>query len=69
VLDQRLRVSEVANWGRVSGVADAREAGARLIMEFSGRHIVVTGGTGALGAAVVGTLVKGGASCNGALCA
>jgi len=29
------------------------EAGARLIMEFSGRHIVVTGGTGALGAAVV----------------
>jgi len=32
-------------------------------MDFSGKHIVVTGGTGALGTAAVGALLKGGASC------
>ena len=32
-------------------------------MNFSGKHVVVTGGTGALGAAVVGALVKVGANC------
>lgn len=31
--------------------------------DFSGKHAVVTGGTGALGAAVVGALIAGGASC------
>jgi NAD(P)-dependent dehydrogenase (short-subunit alcohol dehydrogenase family) len=32
-------------------------------MDFSGKHAVVTGGTGALGTAVVGALLSGGASC------
>ena len=32
-------------------------------MDFSNKHIVVTGGTGALGSAVVGSLVKAGATC------
>jgi len=32
-------------------------------MDFSGKHAVVTGGTGALGTAVVGMLLGGGASC------
>ena len=33
-------------------------------MDFRDRHIVVTGGTGALGTAVVGTLVEAGAICH-----
>jgi len=33
-------------------------------MDFSGRQIVVTGGTGALGRAVVGALIKSGAHCH-----
>lgn len=33
-------------------------------MNFSDRHVVVTGGTGALGIAVVGALVEAGAVCN-----
>ncbi|HXZ46942.1 MAG TPA: SDR family NAD(P)-dependent oxidoreductase [Pseudolabrys sp.] len=32
-------------------------------MDFSGKHVVVTGGTGALGTAVVGALVAAGAAC------
>ncbi len=32
-------------------------------MDFSGKHVVVTGGTGALGSAVVGALLAAGASC------
>lgn len=32
-------------------------------MDFSGRHVVVTGGTGALGSAVVGALVAAGGHC------
>lgn len=32
-------------------------------MDFSGRHVVITGGTGALGSAVVGALIGAGASC------
>ena len=32
-------------------------------MDFSGRNVIVTGGTGALGAAVVGALLSAGASC------
>lgn len=32
-------------------------------MDFSGKQVVVTGGTGALGSAVVGALLAGGASC------
>lgn len=32
-------------------------------VDFSGKHVVVTGGTGALGTAVVGALVGGGAAC------
>lgn len=33
-------------------------------MEFQDRHVVVTGGTGALGAAVVGLLLDAGATCH-----
>jgi NAD(P)-dependent dehydrogenase (short-subunit alcohol dehydrogenase family) len=33
------------------------------IMNFDGRHVVVTGGTGAVGAAVVGALLEAGATC------
>jgi len=33
-------------------------------MDFSNRHIVVTGGTGALGNAVVGALIQAGAHCH-----
>jgi NAD(P)-dependent dehydrogenase (short-subunit alcohol dehydrogenase family) len=33
-------------------------------MDFQNRHVVVTGGTGALGAAVVGALVNAGAICH-----
>ena len=33
-------------------------------LTFDGRHIVVTGGTGALGSAVVGLLIEGGATCH-----
>jgi NAD(P)-dependent dehydrogenase (short-subunit alcohol dehydrogenase family) len=32
-------------------------------MDFSGKHVVVTGGTGALGSAVVGKLLGAGATC------
>jgi len=32
-------------------------------MDFSGKHVVVTGGTGALGSAVVGALMDAGATC------
>jgi NAD(P)-dependent dehydrogenase (short-subunit alcohol dehydrogenase family) len=34
-----------------------------MTMDFSGKQVVVTGGTGALGSVVVGALVAGGASC------
>jgi NAD(P)-dependent dehydrogenase (short-subunit alcohol dehydrogenase family) len=33
-------------------------------MDFRNRHIVITGGTGALGTAVVGKLIEGGAICH-----
>jgi NAD(P)-dependent dehydrogenase (short-subunit alcohol dehydrogenase family) len=33
-------------------------------MDFSGRHVIVTGGTGALGIAVVGALLEAGAFCH-----
>ena len=33
------------------------------MMDFSGKHVVVTGGTGALGSAVVGMLLSAGAAC------
>ena len=33
-------------------------------MDFRGRHVVITGGTGALGTAVVGALVEAGAVCH-----
>jgi len=34
------------------------------VTDFSGKHLVVTGGTGALGSAVVGALLKAGATCS-----
>ena len=33
-------------------------------MSYRDRHVVVTGGTGALGTAVVGTLLEAGATCH-----
>ena len=33
-------------------------------MNFSGRHVIVTGGTGALGTALVGALIRAGAHCH-----
>jgi NAD(P)-dependent dehydrogenase (short-subunit alcohol dehydrogenase family) len=33
-------------------------------MNFHDRHVVITGGTGALGAAVVGALIEAGAVCH-----
>ena len=33
-------------------------------MDYSGRHVVITGGTGALGTAVVGVLIAAGATCH-----
>ena len=33
-------------------------------MDYRNRHVVVTGGTGALGAAVVGALIEAGAVCH-----
>jgi len=33
-------------------------------MDYSGRHVVVTGGTGALGTALVGALIAAGATCH-----
>ena len=33
-------------------------------MDYRDRHVIVTGGTGALGAAVVGALVEVGATCH-----
>src|SRR5882757_2297699 len=35
-----------------------------LHMDYRDRHVIVTGGTGALGAAVVGALVEAGATCH-----
>jgi len=35
-----------------------------MAIDFNQRHVVVTGGTGALGAAVVGELLAGGATCH-----
>jgi NAD(P)-dependent dehydrogenase (short-subunit alcohol dehydrogenase family) len=34
------------------------------VLDFQGRHVVVTGGTGALGVAVVGALLEAGAVCH-----
>jgi NAD(P)-dependent dehydrogenase (short-subunit alcohol dehydrogenase family) len=33
-------------------------------MDFTNRHVIVTGGTGALGTAVVGALIAAGAQCH-----
>jgi NAD(P)-dependent dehydrogenase (short-subunit alcohol dehydrogenase family) len=37
---------------------------ASMTLDFNDRHVVVTGGTGALGTAVVGALLAGGATCH-----
>jgi NAD(P)-dependent dehydrogenase (short-subunit alcohol dehydrogenase family) len=37
--------------------------GGRCTVDFSGKHAVVTGGTGALGSAAVGSLLRAGATC------
>jgi NAD(P)-dependent dehydrogenase (short-subunit alcohol dehydrogenase family) len=33
-------------------------------MDYSGRHVMITGGTGALGTAIVGALLDAGAQCH-----
>src|SRR5271165_3367381 len=43
-----------------AATAYAREAG----LDYRDRHVVVTGGTGALGRAVVGALIEAGAVCH-----
>jgi GMP synthase (glutamine-hydrolysing) len=48
----------------VPGAADARQARTGMSMDFRNRHVVVTGGTGALGRAVVGALIEAGAQCH-----
>src|ERR1039458_4071531 len=48
---------------RIPGAADAGQARKRMSLAFSGKHVVVTGGTGALGTAVVGGLLAAGATC------
>ena len=58
ILDKSIRVKEISQLDRASGAPDAREARARVKMKFSGRHVVITGGTGALGSAVVGALLE-----------
>ena len=39
-------------------------AGVRVMVDFAGSHVVVTGGTGALGRAVIGALRAAGAVCH-----
>src|SRR5436305_15333163 len=41
-----------------------REPHGAAVMDFRDRHVVVTGGTGALGIAVVGALLEAGAVCH-----
>ena len=53
---------------RIPGAADAGEAGKR-VMDFSGKHVVVTGGTGALGTRGGRPAASGGRDLHGALCA
>src|ERR1044071_8403091 len=42
----------------------ATEMEGLMNLDFGGRHILITGGTGALGTAVVGLLLDGGATCH-----
>ncbi len=69
VLDKKLRVGEVANWIEFQVLPTRVKRGRGLTMDFSGRHVVVTGGTGALGTAVVGSTAGGGRDLHRSLCA
>ena len=62
VLDWRVRTDRDRQLDRASGAADHIRKGAR--MNYRDRHVVVTGGTGALGTAVVGALLEAGAVCH-----
>ena len=63
VLDKKLRVGEVANWIEFQVLPTRVKRGQRLDGFFRQTHVVVTGGTGALGTAVVGALLAAGATC------
>lgn len=56
-----IRAFRLANEKGVDGRDNP--AMAKVVMDFSSRHVVITGGTGALGGAVVGALVGAGATC------
>ena len=62
VLDPAVRTTELANW--IAHQVLPTRGGTGTIMNFRGRHVVVTGGTGALGTAVVGALLEAGAVCH-----
>ena len=65
VEDRRLRFKLDARTRRSGGERrriEAEEQEGR--MDFRDRHVVVTGGTGALGRAVVGALLAAGAHCH-----
>src|SRR5947207_1007969 len=56
-MDVKLRVRRQARY-------DGKPFDGSKVMDFRDRHVVVTGGTGALGIAVVGALLEAGAICH-----
>jgi len=54
--DGRLTGADVCNLGQIAGITE--------MVDFAGSHVAVTGGTGALGRAVIGTLRAAGAVCH-----
>ena len=65
VLDPRVRTSRNRQLDHsIRCCRRARGADGVEIDGFRGRHVVVTGGTGALGTAVVGALLEAGATCH-----
>ena len=54
--DARLTGPDVCNLGQIAGITE--------MVDFAGSHVAVTGGTGALGRAVIGTLRAAGAVCH-----
>src|SRR2546421_4503234 len=56
-MDVKLRVRRQARY-------DGKPFDGSKVMDFRDRHVVITGGTGALGIAVVGALLQAGAICH-----